>query len=271
MKHVVVVKLGNIGVAPLCEMILDERADRVDIDVRVFGSGAKLGDEQSVEVATTASKFSTDLYVITSPNAGLPGPTKAREILAETGKPVVVISDAPAKKIKKDLEEKGFGYVIVMQDPMIGARREFLDPTEMVIFNGYLSVLLANTGVIELLRGAIESALAGKLPRLVITPEKAAEAMGFSNPYALVKAIGAGEMAKSIAAITTKGCFIERDMTKYIKLVAAAHEILINAVNMSEEARKIEKSNDSVHRLPHHKKGHILTKRHLLEKPVKPE
>jgi len=270
-KRVTVVKLGNIGCAPLIELLLDERADRLDIDTRVFGSGAKMGEIQSIEVASVASKSPTDLFVVTSPNAGLPGPTRAREILAETGKPVIVVSDAPAKKISKDLEAKGFGFVIVMQDPMIGARREFLDPAEMAIFNGYLAVLLASTGVFELLRGAVESALNGELPRLIVSPEMAAEAMGFSNPYALAKAIGAGEIAQSLAALTVRGCFLEKEMTRYVKLVASAHEILISAVRMAEEARSIEKSNDSVHRMPHHKQGELLSKIHLLEKPRTPE
>ena len=36
------VKVGNIGSAPLLEFLLDERAERQDIDVRVVSSGAKL-------------------------------------------------------------------------------------------------------------------------------------------------------------------------------------------------------------------------------------
>ena len=36
-----IIRCGNIGTSPLVDLILDERADRKDIDVRVLGSGAK--------------------------------------------------------------------------------------------------------------------------------------------------------------------------------------------------------------------------------------
>ena len=45
-----IIKCGNIGTSPLVDLILDERADRKDIDVRVLGSGAKMGVEQVEEV-----------------------------------------------------------------------------------------------------------------------------------------------------------------------------------------------------------------------------
>ena len=35
-----VLKLGCIGAAPLLDLLLDERADREDLDVRGFTSGA---------------------------------------------------------------------------------------------------------------------------------------------------------------------------------------------------------------------------------------
>jgi methylenetetrahydromethanopterin dehydrogenase len=129
MLYLTVVKLGNIGSAPLLDLLFDERADRKNIDVRVFGSGAKMGEIQAEEVANLAKDYDkTQLFLVVSPNATLPGPTKSREILAETGKPVIVITDAPGKKIKESLAEN-VGYLIITADPMIGARREFLDVT----------------------------------------------------------------------------------------------------------------------------------------------
>ena len=48
--YYIIIKCGNIGTSPLVDLILDERADRKDIDVRVLGSGAKMGVEQVEEV-----------------------------------------------------------------------------------------------------------------------------------------------------------------------------------------------------------------------------
>ena len=41
-----IIKSGNIGTSPVLDLLLDERADRPNIDVRVFGSGAKMNPEQ---------------------------------------------------------------------------------------------------------------------------------------------------------------------------------------------------------------------------------
>ena len=48
--------------------------------------------------------------------------------------PAFIIGDAPGKRAKDEMDEQGIGYIIVEADPMIGARREWLDPTEMAIF-----------------------------------------------------------------------------------------------------------------------------------------
>ncbi|MFX1512242.1 MAG: F420-dependent methylenetetrahydromethanopterin dehydrogenase [Promethearchaeota archaeon] len=272
--RVTVVKTGNIGVAPILELLLDERADRENLDVRVVTSGAKLGETEADEIAKIAYNIATDLYIVISPNAGLPGPQKVREALVETGKPIIIVSDGPAKKIKGDLKEKGFGYLIISQDPMIGARREFLDPTEMAIFNGYLTVLLAETGVFSLITAKIDQVIYSiekettlELPQVVITPKKAAEAIGFTNPYALTKTIAAGTILENISAVTVKACFMTKEREEYIKGVSAAHEMLQAALALAEQAREIEKSNDTVRRTPHHKKGYTLSKTILISKP----
>ncbi|MDK2791095.1 MAG: methylenetetrahydromethanopterin dehydrogenase, partial [Methanothermococcus sp.] len=45
-----IIKCGNIGMSPIVDLALDERADRKDIDVIVLSSGAKMGPEQVEEV-----------------------------------------------------------------------------------------------------------------------------------------------------------------------------------------------------------------------------
>ena len=36
---IAILRSGNIGTSPILDLLLDERADRPNIDVRVFGSG----------------------------------------------------------------------------------------------------------------------------------------------------------------------------------------------------------------------------------------
>ena len=271
-------KLGNIGTAPLIELLLDERAEREDVEFRVVGTGPKLAPEHAVDAAKKLAEFKPDLAIVVSPNATLPGPTQGRETLAEAGIPTIVISDAPTKQIRQELEEKGFGYIIVEADPMIGARREFLDPVEMALFNVDVIKVLAITGVFNLiqreLNAVIEAVKRGEkptLPRVVVTRMKAVEAAGFTNPYAKAKALAAYETAKNVATLTTAACFKIKEWEKYTLTAASAHEMIRAASKLAEEAREIEKSQDTVLRTPHHKDGTILTKRKLIEKPKRPE
>ena len=271
-------KLGNIGTAPLVELLLDERAEREDVEFRVVGTGPKLTPEHAVDAARKLAEFRPDIAIVISPNATLPGPTQGRQILAEAGIPTIVISDAPTKQIRQELEEKGFGYIIVEADPMIGARREFLDPVEMALFNVDVIKVLAITGVFNLiqreLNAVIEAIKRGEkptLPRVVVTRMKAVEAAGFTNPYAKAKALAAYETAKNVATLTTAACFKIKEWEKYTLTAASAHEMIRTAAKLAEEAREIEKSQDTVLRTPHHKDGTILTKRKLIEKPKRPE
>ena len=268
-------KIGNIGSAPMIEFLLDERADRNDIDVRIVSSGAKMGVEQAEEVATKLLEFKPDFVVVTSPNASLPGPTRLRELLAEKNIPVIVVSDAPAKKIVKDLQSKGFGYIIVTADSMIGARREFLDPVEMALFNSDLIKVLAVTGVFNVIQveldrviDAFKQGVKPTLPAVVITKDNAVEAANFSNPYAKAKAMASFEIARVVADLTVEGCFIVKEWERYTTIVASAHEMMRYAAKLADEAREVEKSNDNVYRSPHSKMGVILSKRKLIEKPT---
>jgi len=271
-----VLKTGCIGTLPLLEVMLDERAERSDIDVRVIGSGAKLGPEQCREAAELMIKLNPDLVILIGPAQTTPGPSQARRMLMEAGLPTIVISDAPAKRLVDEMEKSGLGYIIIEADSMIGARREFLDPTEMTIYNSDIIRVLAATGafslIVEAIDEAIESIKKGEslnLPRLVIDGEKAVEAADFSNPYAKAKALAAYEMARQVSRLTTAACFKIQDPNRYIPLVTAAHEIMKAAAKLADEARELEKSQDEVLRRPHFKNGKIGIKRRLMEKPVR--
>ncbi len=271
------VKIGNIGSAPLLELLLDERAEREDIDVRVITSGAKMGADQAAEATTRMVDYKPDFVVTASPNAALPGPSKIREILKEAGIPLIVISDSPAKKATKQIEELGQGYIIVEADSMIGARREFLDPVEMGLFNADLMKVLSITGAFNIICTEMDKVIDAfkkgetpTLPRIVIDKEKAVNAAGFQSPYAKVKAMAAYEITRRVADLSVEGCFMVKEWERYTALVAAAHEMLRTASVLADEAREIEKSNDSVLRMPHYDDGTILQKRKLIEKPRKP-
>lgn len=270
-------KLGCIGSASLLEFMLDERAERQDIDVRVVGAGAKLGVEQAEEVAQRILEFKPQLVVVTSPNATLPGPKRAREILKGAGIPTMVVSDSPGKKAAQELEQQGFGYIIVEADSMIGARREFLDPLEMVLFNLDVTRVLAVSGALNLLAAEVDRAIEAikkglplTLPRIVVDKEKAIKAASFSNPYSASKAMAAYETARRVADVTVEACFVVKEWERYTQLTSAGHEMMRQAARLADEAREIEKSQDAVSRMPHYDDGSILQKRKLIEKPSGP-
>ena len=270
-------KLGCIGSALLLEFMLDERAERQDIDVRVVGAGAKLGTEQAEDAAKRMLEFKPQLVVLTSANATLPGPKKAREIIKAAHIPLLVVSDSPAKKAVQELEQQGFGYVIVEADSMIGARREFLDALEMVLFNLDVTRVLAITGALNLLTTEIDRAIESikkggevALPKIVVDKEKAIKAAPFSNPYSATKAMAAYEMARRVADLSVEGCFVVKEWERYTQIVSAAHEMMRQAARLADDAREMEKSQDAVSRTPHYDDGSILKKRKLAEKPAKP-
>jgi len=270
-------KLGCIGSALLLEFMLDERAEREDIDVRVVGAGAKLGIEQAEETARRMLDFKPQIVIATSPNATLPGPKKAREIIKAAGIPVVVVSDSPTKKSVQELEQQGFGYIIVEADSMIGARREFLDPLEMVLFNLDVARVLAITGTLNLLATEIDHAIESikkgvqiSLPKIVVDKEKAIKAASFSNPYSATKAMAAYETARRVGDLSVEGCFAVKEWERYTQIVSAAHEMMRQAARLADDARETEKAQDTVSRTPHCDDGSILKKRKLMEKPTKP-
>lgn len=272
-----VAKLGNIASGVMVELLLDERADREDMQTFMATSGTKLQPEDVDRVVKNLIAYGPDFAIVVSPNGVLPGPTNAREALAAAGIPVVVITDdVTTKKEWADLKESKFGYVIQKADAMIGARREFLDPIEMADYNGNLVKVLSVTGAFRKMQLALDKVIdqvkAGKkgaeleLPKLVVTADKAVEGE-FTNPYALAKARAAFEIAAAVAMVNVKGCFMTKEWEKYIPIVTSAHEMMRAATVLCDEARELDKGMDAVIRKPHKKDGVLVAKTKLVSKP----
>jgi len=273
MVKVTFLKIGYIGATTLIDALLDERASRKGLSVRVISSGCKMEEGEAVDAAKLAASVPSDLYVVVSPSAGLPGPTAAREVLKETGKPVIVVSDEPSRKIAKKLAEQGFGYIVLYADSMIGARRAFLDPVEMALFNSDVLRVLAVTGVLRLIHTELDRVIAQlergeepELPQVLVKKEEALAQSGLENPYAYAKAMASFEAARRVAALSTEGCFKVQERERYLPIVAAAHELMRQAALMADEAREVEKANDSVTRVVHFSKGALRRKTKLFGK-----
>jgi methylenetetrahydromethanopterin dehydrogenase len=274
-KKIGIFKCGNIGTSPCLELLLDELADRKDIKVRTVTTGSKMGAEDVEEALPKIFEFNPDVMLIISPNTALPGPSKAREAVSNSKLPGIVITDSPGKRIKADIEKQGLGYLIITGDPLIGARKEFLDPIEMAIFNSNINKVLAITGVYRIVYQEIDKVIyaveAGQtpiLPKLIIDITTIRDQPFFNNPYAKAKAIAAYGMAEKVAEINTQACFIEKESEKYVPLVASAHEVAQAAARLAEEAREIEKYNDNLLRKPHAKDGRLKYKTKLMLQPT---
>ncbi|HNQ28481.1 MAG TPA: F420-dependent methylenetetrahydromethanopterin dehydrogenase, partial [Methanolinea sp.] len=261
----------------MAELLLDERADREDMQTFMATSGTKLQPEDIDRVVNNMVAWKPDFAIVVSPNGVLPGPTGARERLLASGIPTVFITDdVTTKKEWAEIKDGKFGYIIMKGDAMIGARREFLDPIEMADYNGNLVKVLSVTGAFRKLQMALDQVIdqvkAGKkgaeiaLPKLVVTSDKAVDGE-FTNPYALAKARAAYEIASAVAMVNVKGCFMTKEWEKYIPIVCSAHEMMRVAAVLCDEARELEKACDGVIRKPHKKDGVIVAKTKLISKP----
>ncbi|MFX1457667.1 MAG: F420-dependent methylenetetrahydromethanopterin dehydrogenase [Promethearchaeota archaeon] len=267
-----ILKNGTIGSSLLLAFLMDERAEATRINVHEVTSGAKMHPpEMCTKTMEDLLKWGPELIIMSSPNAALPGPKAAREMAGNI--PTIIISDSPAKKAVDEIKEKNMGYILVNCDSMIGARRPFLDPIEMSIFNSDLLKVLAITGALQVIAEQLNKVIlemleggSPTLPQVIIDSNLATEAAKFSNPYARAKAIAAFEIAGSVSNITGKACFQLKERSEYMPLLAAAHEMMRIAAKICDEAREIEKSNDTVIRRPHHAKQHFLTKMGLHDK-----
>lgn len=272
-----VAKLGNIASGVMAELLLDERADREDMQTFMATSGTKLQPEDIDRVVNNMVAWKPDFAIVVSPNGVLPGPTGARERLLAAGIPTLFITDdVTTKKEWAEIKDGKFGYIIMKGDAMIGARREFLDPIEMADYNGNLVKVLALTGAFRKLQMAVDQVIdqvkAGKkgaelvMPKLVVSSDKAVEGE-FTNAYALAKARAAYEIASAVAMVNVKGCFMTKEWEKYIPIVTSAHEMMRVAAILCDEARELEKAGDSIIRKPHKKDGVIVSKTKLVSKP----
>jgi len=272
-----VAKLGNIASGVMAELLLDERADREDMQTFMATSGTKLQPEDIDRVVSNMKAWKPDFCIVVSPNGVLPGPTGAREQLAAAGIPCVVITDdVTTKKEWEGIKNSQFGYIIMKADSMIGARREFLDPIEMADYNGNLIKVLALTGAFRKLQQALDKVIdqvkAGKkgteleLPKIVMSSDKAVDGE-FTNPYALSKARAAYEVAQAVAMVNVKACFMTKEYEKYVPMTTSAHEMMRAAARLCDEARELEKAGDGVIRKPHKKDGVIVSKVKLISKP----
>ena len=207
----------------------------------------------------------------------MPGPAKAREKIASAGLPGVVISDAPAKRAKAEIEKQGLGYIIITGDPLIGARKEFLDPIEMAIFNANVSKVLAIVGVYRTVHQEIDRVIkslgnepkcSAELPKLVLDINSIRDNSDLNNPYARAKAMAAYALCEKIAEINAQACFVEKEPEKYVPLVVSAHEVAQTAAKLAEEAREIEKYSDTLVRRPHGKDGRPKFKNKLMIPPI---
>jgi len=273
LDKVTFVKIGYIATTTVIDALLDERSGRKDLQMRVVSSSVSMEEDASIEVAKIAAGVPSDLYVVVSPNAAMPGPTKAREALRAMGKPIIVVSDEPSRKTLKENPVEGLGYIIVTNDPMIGAKQSFLDPVEMALFNSDAIKVLAVTGSFRIIQQELDKVIEqlGKgekptLPQLVIEKEAALAAAHISNPYAQGKAIAAFEAARRVATLSTEGTFKIEEPERYLPILAAAHELMRLAAKTADEAREVEKANDTAVRLAHFSKGETRKKTKLSDK-----
>ena len=95
MVNIGFIKMGNLGMSQVINLIQDEIAAREGITVRVFSTGAKMSPAEAADTENF-KQWNPDFVVIISPNAAAPGPTAAREIWKDG--PCIVVSDGPTKK-----------------------------------------------------------------------------------------------------------------------------------------------------------------------------
>lgn len=265
-----VIKVGFLGSTPLAEAILDERGVRKDVTIRAFSTGCRMKEGDALDVAERALAFSPNLIVFIAPSIDQPGPKAALKLVRETAIPTIIISDLASKKAVQEYKE--MGHIIVQGDPMIGARREFLDTTEMAIFNSDIIKVLSVTGVLRLLHTEVDRVIeqlkrneAPQLPKLIVDAETALRYAGLSNPYAKAKALASYKMAEAVGRLSIEGCYVKKEREAYLPIVAAAHELMREAALLADEVRELEKEQDSVERKVHFDDGSTHTKLHLFD------
>jgi len=269
---IVFAKIGMIGITPMIEGLFDERAVRKDIVVRSVYSGCRMEPSDAKEVLETALALKPDLLIFVTPYLQGEGPMAGVEVLCGSGLPSCVVSNVATKEVLSKLKVNSIGYIIVDADAMIGAKREFLDPVEMCLFNSDIIRVLALTGVYRAIQvelgkmiDALKQGHTPQPPNLILDKEKALAYAGYHNPYAAAMAMAAYEASRLVAELSTRGCYAVKDPARALHYVSAAHEVMRVAARMVDEAREIEKKNDTVERLMHISDGSVIRRVRLLE------
>ena len=272
MLKVVFAKIGMIGITPMIEGLFDERAVRTDIVTRSIYSGCKMEISDAKEVMEAALAFKPHLLIFVTPYLQGEGPMAGVEMLCGSGVPSCVVSNTATKEVLGKLEENSIGYIIVDADPMIGAKKEFLDPVEMCLFNSDIIKVLALTGVyraiqveVDKMIDALKQGRRPHPPKLILDKEKALAYSAYHNPYAAAKAMAAYEATKIVAELSTRGCYAIKDLGRALQYVSASHEVMRFAASVADEAREIEKKIDTIERLIHISDGSVIRKVRLLE------
>jgi len=268
---IIFIKLGNITLTTLVDIMLDERASRKDIEVDVISSSTKMKETDADRIIKKLRAEEGDLFVLVCPNANSDGPKKVIEAISKSNK-LIVISDAAEKDLRKYWKEKGIGYIILPFDPMIGAKKDFLDPSEMGLFNGYTISAFSACGVFEYVTSLIDEAIMeikeGKNPSL---PYKYPSALTivknypFKNDYSKAKALATLELLKLAGKTDVKACFGTKDNDEALLLAASAHEMVRLAGLLADEIREMEKNTNQLVRMPHSKEGKRLYKEKFFE------
>jgi len=269
---IVFAKIGMIGITPMIEGLFDERAVRKDIVIRSVYSGCRMEPSDAKEVLETALALKPQLLIFVTPYLQGEGPMAGVEMLCGSGVPSCVVSNTATKEVLNKLEENNIGYIIVDADPMIGAKKEFLDPVEMCLFNSDIIRVLALTGVyraiqieVDKMIEALKQGLKPQPPKLILDKAKALAYAGYHNPYAAAKAMAAYEACRLVAELSTRGCYAVKEIGRALHYVSASHEVMRLAARMVDEAREMEKKNDTVERLIHISDGSVIRRVRLLE------
>lgn len=238
MNSICIIKIGNTSVAQAIDYLFTDIAK-----INIISSGAKLNPKQIKEIIPQAVDSNPDLIILTTPNPEAVGPAFARSELSQLDIPVIIIGDSPlvGVKIQDEMKHQNLGFILVSGDPMIGVRQEFLDASEMCIFNADIVKVLAICGVFKTIRKIIIKYLDHTiLPQLTLTGNDVIVNAGFTNPYAEAKALAAYTVCESIAYINLEGSYLTDDFERYMDLLSAASELANTAYKLADEAYMIE-------------------------------
>ncbi len=275
MVKITFVKIGNITLTTLVDIMIDERGSREDIEATVISSSTKLQPSDVERLFPLIDQVKTDLMIMISPNANLKGPQKLIDNYQDKY-PLLVISDAADKDLRAQWRDKGIGYLIAPFDPMIGAKKDFLDPSEMCLFNGHIISCFSATGVFSYFTNQIDEIINMikngeelSLPTKYLSSKEIVTNTTFSNDFSKPKAYACLEMLAQVGKLNVSGLYVEKDEKVALLKVGAAHEMVRQANLLSDEIREMEKAGNHLAKYPHAKDGSTLHKMHYFDEAHK--